>query len=286
MTKKKLLIKILIKTFEYTFLISFGLSILYFFLYSKPKRNVGDINPSEFKLNWEEIIIYNNNTKLNGWFIENKNSNSAIIILHGWPSDKSDMLPFTHFLSQKHNLLYIDIRGLGKSEGYVCGSKKEISDIEKWIDVLSKKGISRFGIFGYSYGGFIATRSIYSLEKLEFAIADSPFNSIRYIMSDVLKNYSILKYPLLFFLDIQYWIICGEKMSNFEIDKKISEIKKPLLIICGSKDEICYNENLKNYKNINNKVEIEIFDELKHGETIMNKKFKPIIDNFIERSMK
>lgn len=285
MVNKQLLKKLIFKFTQYSLLVSLGISIIYFFLYSNPKKIIGDIYPSEFNLNWEDVNIFNKNTKLNGWFIQNKNSNSALILLPGWPADKSDILPFTHFLSKNHNLLYIDTRGLGKSEGYVCGSKKEVEDIERWIEFLKNKNISKIGIFGYSYGGFIAVRSIHSLEKIDFAIADSPFNSIKDIMSDVLKNYLIFKHLIIVFLDIQYQILCGEKINNFQINKKISEIKKPLLIICGSKDNICYNENLKNYNKLNNNVEVEIFDDLKHGETILNKKFKTIIESFVKRSL-
>lgn len=284
--KKLRIIKLtLIKPIEYVLLVSALLSVIYFILYSRPKKTIGDLNPSEFNLNWEEINIHNK-IKLNGWFIQNKNSNTALILLHGWPADKSDILPFTHFLAKDHSLLYLDMRGLGKSDGYVCASQKEVTDIKKWIEVLKNKGIKKIGIFGYSYGAFVAIRSLYSLDELDFAIADSPFNSIKHIMNYILSNYNVLKYPLMFFLDIEYILFCGERMNNFEIDKKIDKIKKPLLIICGSKDEICYNENLINYSKINSKVEVKIFEDLKHGETLLNKKFKQVVNEFIKRSLK
>ncbi|MCX7642116.1 MAG: alpha/beta hydrolase [Elusimicrobiales bacterium] len=282
---KKIILKITIKAFVYFLIISSIISILLFYLYTNPKKFKGEITPQEFNLSWQNVNIESQNKNLKGWLIENKKTKLAIILMHGWPADKSDILPFTYFLYDFATLLYIDIRGLGESEGYICGSKYEIEDIQKWIKFLKERGFSDIAIFGYSYGGFLALRAAYEIKSLKFVISDSPFTSIYNIMIDIIKNYSILKYPIIFLMNIEYRIICGEKMDKFNINTYIKDFKTPILIICGNKDNLCYHQNLINYNKINPVIKVELMEGLTHGETLINKKYKKIIKDFI-RSLK
>lgn len=282
---KKRILSIIVRLFIYFLIINISVSIIYFYLYSKPSRFKSEFNPTDFNLKWHDVSVKNRNIELKGWLIPNDKTKKALILMHGWPAEKSDILPYTHFLSERFNLLYIDIRGLGESQGYVCGAKDEIEDIRKWINFLKAKGITEIGLFGYSYGGFLAVKASSEIEQINFVIADSPFNSIKSIMEQITKVYSIFQIPLLFFLDIEYRIICKDFMNSFEISSYIKKIKVPTLIICGSNDEICYNNMIKNYNTINPKVEVFLMPGLKHGETLINKNFRNRLNSFF-RSIK
>ncbi|MCX7905391.1 MAG: alpha/beta fold hydrolase [Elusimicrobiales bacterium] len=278
---KNLFTKIIIKFLLYFTIITFVLSSFIFFLYSKPKRLKEQTNPSEFNLKWQKVSISSKNHILKGWLIENKKEKLAIILMHGWPADKSDILPFTYFLHEFATLLYIDIRGLGESQGYVCGSKYEIEDIKKWINFLNEKGFLDIALFGYSYGAFLALRAASEIENLKFVISDSPFISIKSTMLNILKNYHIMKYPIIYFMGIKYKIFCGEKIDKFNINKSIQDIKSPTLFICGTKDNLCYNSKTRDYSKINPLLKVELMEELTHGETLINKKYKKIVNEFI-----
>lgn len=270
-----------VRAFIYLGLISISLSTLYFYLYSRPKRFKPEFKPSDLNITYHQLSVINKNTTLKGWFIPNDKSKKALILMHGWPSEKSDIFMYTYFLSDRFNLLYIDLRGLGESNGYVCGGKDEIDDIRRWIEVLKSKGIEKIGLFGYSYGAYLAVKASSKIDDLSFVIADSPFDSIRSIMKQITKIYSVLQLPILFFLEIEYKILCGESMNSFEISSFIERIKTPTLIICGDKDEICYNDMIEGYSSRNRNVEVVIMKDLTHGETLINKRFKKEIDRFL-----
>lgn len=266
----------------YAFFIMAVVSVIYFLMYLKPPRYTGYLKPSDFALKWEDVNIKSKDgIKLYGWYIAQKNIKSAIIILHGWPSDKSDLLPYTNFLSQKFNLLYTDLRGMGESGGYICGGKKEIEDIKRWIDFLKSKGNTRIGIFGYSYGGFLSLRAVNEINEIDFAIADSPFDSIKKVIGDViLEGNPFLKiiYP---FISMNYQVVCGEKDDTFSLSSSFEKIKKKTLIICGEKDKICYTDNIKTYQTKNSQIKVILMKDLTHNETLMHKDYKDIIKNFI-----
>ena len=56
----------------------------------KATRKVPEINPSSVHLEYsEDIFITEDNIKLSGWFIKNKNP-QTVIMIHGVDSNKSD----------------------------------------------------------------------------------------------------------------------------------------------------------------------------------------------------
>ncbi|MGC9070437.1 MAG: alpha/beta hydrolase [Elusimicrobiales bacterium] len=277
---------VLLRTSLLIFLGFVLISILYFFLYSKPSHYHGKIKPLDFSLSYEDVSVKSYDGKrLKAWFIPSKKSLSAIIMLHGWPADKSDILPYTHFLSKNFSLLYTDIRGMGESEGMICGGKDEIKDIKRWIDYLRSRNIKRIGIFGYSYGGFIATRAINEIEELDFAIVDSPFNSISWVIKKLVLYKNPAEKILLPLISLNYKIFCGESDKGFSVDNALKRIKKKTLIICGDKDDICFNESIKYNLKINPYVKIQIMEGFSHGETPFSKNYKNIINSFLNNSI-
>ncbi len=260
------------------------LSSFYFFLYSKPPRYHGSITPSDFGLSHEEVSIRTDDGKtLRAWFIPSKNTSSAIIMLHGWPADKSDILPYTHFLSKNFSLLYIDLRGMGESEGMICGGKKEINDIKRWIEYLKSRNIKKIGIFGYSYGGFIAARAVNEVNEIDFAIIDSTFDNIK----EVLKKLILYKNPaekiLIPLISLNYALICRESIDTFSVEKAVKKIKKKILIICGDRDNLCFNKDIEHNLSDNNYVKTYIMKGFSHGETMLSKIYPHILNEFINK---
>jgi uncharacterized protein len=79
-----------------------------------PFRLSSQITPAYFGLQYEDISFYTiDNVLIKGWFIKSaKPQAKTIILLHGYPADKGDILPSRLFLHNEFNLLFIDFRYL------------------------------------------------------------------------------------------------------------------------------------------------------------------------------
>ncbi len=70
-------------------------SLVGFYTSIKPSKIVSDITPKNFGLAYEEVSLRtNDDVTLTGWWLPNKNpSAKTILLLHGYPADKSNILP-------------------------------------------------------------------------------------------------------------------------------------------------------------------------------------------------
>lgn len=269
----------------YFFIISFIISLLFFYLYSRPKKTQTPNTPFDFKLNYEDIELNTiDGIKISGWFIPNKDSNKAIIMLHGWPADKGDILANTFFMSKKYNLLYIDFRAMGKSGGKInSGGYKEVLDIKAAIEYLKKRGLKDIALYGYSMGGFAAIFYSINYNDIKVVISDSPYDNIYAILKDFFKFYWILAEPILWFMNFEYKILYGKFITELSISKNIEKIKTPTLFICGDKDDICYSKSIEGYNSINDKIETVILKDFSHNESIYYRGYEKIVMEFLQR---
>ena len=95
------------------------LSLWGFYWAIRPLRIMSSITPSDFRVAYEDVSFRTqDNILLRGWFIPSSRPKAkTIIVLHGYPADKSNILPSRIFLHPFSNLLFIDFRYFGNSEG-------------------------------------------------------------------------------------------------------------------------------------------------------------------------
>ncbi len=143
-----------------TFLIFFILltSLWGFYSSIRPPKIISTITPQDLGLEYEEISFTTaDNIKIAGWLVPSVAEGlkaKTIILLHGYPADKGDILPALSFLSNKYNLLLFDFRYLGKSGGrYSAVGAKEVEDLLAAIYFLKTRGIEEVGVWGFSMGG-------------------------------------------------------------------------------------------------------------------------------------
>ncbi len=269
----------------YPTLIFFIISLIFFYLYSTPKKKTTPVTPSQFGLKYEEVSAKTEDgINLSFWFIPNNNSKKGIIMLHGWPADKGDIITNTFFLSKNYNLLYLDFRAMGKSEGkFSTGGYLETRDIKTAVGFLKTKGINDISLYGYSMGAFTAV--IYSIlnDDIKSVVADSPYDSIHSVLKDFFKFYGFLSAPILWFINLEYKIIYGKFITDLSLSKNIDKIDKPILILCGNKDDVCYNDKLNHYPGRNKNVEVLILDGFSHNESIYYKNYEKILSDFYDK---
>ena len=73
-------------------------SLLTFIMSIKPGKWPIEFTPESFNLKYDDVTFESSDgLKLKGWFIPGK-SNNTIIVMHGYPTNKADVLPFSMFL--------------------------------------------------------------------------------------------------------------------------------------------------------------------------------------------
>ena len=112
-------VKLLVTVLVITSVVIIAISLLTFISGIKPHKFISNITPSEFNLRYESVkLVTEDSIKLDAWYVPAANeTKKTIIVLHGYPFDKGNVLPAVVFLHEKFNLLLLDFRYLGRSGG-------------------------------------------------------------------------------------------------------------------------------------------------------------------------
>ncbi len=221
-------------------IIIFLFSLLTFILYIRPPRIHTNVTPDNFNLKYENISFKTKDGLiLRGWFIPtnySKGLNSAIIVGHGFPADKNNVLPATKFLNKHYNLLYYDFRYFGESDGKITTiAYKEQEDMLQAINFLKKRNITSIGILGFSMSA--ATSLLIDSKDVKAIVADSSFSNLHDIMKKVFFIFpSITKYPFIWLTSFYARIFLGMKLSEISPEENVKTLNVPILFIHGTKD--------------------------------------------------
>ncbi|MDP3766117.1 MAG: hypothetical protein Q8R04_06410, partial [Nanoarchaeota archaeon] len=134
---------ILILQFIVGFIVLF--SFLVFLISIKPGKWPVYFTPESLNLKYENVTFEaSDGLKLKGWLIQGNKGNDTIIVMHGYPTNKADVLPFSMFLLEKFNVFLFDFRGFGESGGkYTTAGYKEIKDFDAAVAYLKGRGDSK-----------------------------------------------------------------------------------------------------------------------------------------------
>jgi len=181
---------------------------------------------------FEELFLkMENGDQINGLYFKTKDTvKGDILYFHGNAGNLDRWGTFAHrFTSKGYNILMIDYRGYGKSEGN-ASEANFYEDGQKAYDwILQKTEAQNLIIYGRSIGCGVATH-IAANNPAKLLIMETPFNN----MQDVAQTrypFLILKLPL---------------RHLFPNDQNLPKIKCPIHIFHGNKDKVVpYNCTLK-----------------------------------------
>ena len=173
----------------------------------------------------EKVKIENDDgIELLAWYHKkNKEKNKTILFLHGNAGSLENRIhKINHFNDMDVNFLIISWRGFSGNKGHPT-EKGLYKDAKSGVNWLKKKGIKEKNIiiYGESLGTGIATE-IAQNNNFAGVILESPFTSM---VAAAKSNYPIFPIRLLL-------------KDKYESDKKIKNIKSPILIMHGSKDKV------------------------------------------------
>jgi 3-oxoadipate enol-lactonase len=198
----------------------------------------------------------------------------VLVFIHGWLANWTVFEKEIEQLSKRNPLLYVDLRGHGKSDVPKQITSYSIEKMEEDVsEIIKKEGIKKAIIIGHSMGGMVAmlfaTKNP-SITKKLVLISTTYRNPLETTGIKFLKNnkglLQIMAYQLakgtkpkhkskeidfsklkinsdmnilmkgLKNTELHAWISSLDEMFYFNMGKKMSKIKCPTLVIHGNKD--------------------------------------------------
>lgn len=248
-----------------------GVSLWSAWLLTHPETIPSGLTPANFQLPFENVELRaKDGTAISGWFIASSvPERPAVVVLHGYPAEKGDMLFTASSLYPDFNILLIDFRGLGKSGG--CCSTLGIQerwDVEAAMDFLQTRGFHKAGVLGFSLGGTAAILAAAEDPRIAAVVSYASYADLTLIGQETYRGLFILRYPL-----VELMKLWGRALWGIDTDVSprlaAERLKIPVLIVHTMKDEqidFKHAEILRKALKNNSSAEFYFPAEGRHGE--------------------
>lgn len=254
------------------FAVSFiGISLWSMWLMTHPSRIESDLTPKNYHLSFEEIALSTKDgVTIAGWFIPAPiPQKPALIILHGYPTEKGDLLFRASQLHQAFNILLVDFRYFGKSGGSATtlGTKERI-DLEAAIDFLLSRGFTKVGVFGFSLGGATAITQAAKDSRIAAVVSYASFADLTLLGKNMYSHLPIIREALVPLMRFWAKILWGVD-ATYSPKVAAQNLSTPILIIHSRQDEqIPFHHALllKNALYNNKQAEFYFMEAGLHGE--------------------
>ncbi len=259
-----------------------------FYISIRPPKIVSSITPRDLNMPYEQVSFPTvDGLTLRGWFIPSeKKAAKTLILLHGYPADKGNILPALAFLHADFNLLLFDFRYLGESEGsYSTAGAKEVEDLLAAIRFLKTRGIEEVGVWGFSMGGAVGLMTIDKAPEIRAVVSESSYASLTE-MALQLFRVPLLNYPMAYLIGFWAKLFLGIDVRDVSPAEKIRNTTVPILITHSSTDAVVPFSQAKALQGalINNpRAEFWFNDDFAHGQ--MGSDYQSRVRNFFQKNL-
>lgn len=264
------------------------LSLWGFYFALRPHKIITSITPEDLGVNYEPVSFYTkDNVLIKGWFIPSKKTHAkTIVLLHGYPADKGDILPSRIFLHEEYNLLLFDFRYLGESGGsYSTAGKNEVLDLLAALHYLSSRGIKEVGVWGLSMGGAVALMTAPQANEIKALVAESAYSRLDWMASEYYHT-PFLNYPLAYLTRLWAWLFLGYRVVDISPAKSAEKLQIPMLLIYSKHDQVVsFRHALLMQQSLskNPRAKFIFVEDIAHGQAI--KDYQNIIKQFFKDNL-
>ena len=266
-----------------------GISIWSAWLVTHPARIESRLTPKNYNLPFEEVALTTKDgVSIAGWLIPAPTPQKpTLIILHGYPAEKGDMLSIASFLQPDFNIFLIDFRYFGKSGGsFTTLGTNERLDLEAAIDFLESRGFKKVGVLGFSLGGATAILQAAKDPRIAVVISYASFADLTLLGKNMYSHLPIIRealVPLMKFWAKTFWNID----TAYSSQDAMQYVQIPIFIIHSRQDEqipFHHAELLMNALRNNQRAEFYFTETGRHGELPVD--FDERVKYFFEKYMK
>ncbi len=183
-----------------------------------------ELSPALYGFDYVDVVIRSGRFDIHGWFFPGDRSKRFVIFYHGNAGNMADRLGFMEFMRPLElNILMIDYRGYGRSEGSptIEGIEQDAVAAVEWMNQKRKVPLSRIVLWGRSLGVAAALAAAERYPAVAGVILESGFVSMRRIASDL--------HP---FLPVAF------VTDGFDNGSIVSRLPAPKLFIHGMEDTL------------------------------------------------
>ena len=269
------------------FLILF--SLYGFWVATHPPKYITNTAPKDLGWEFEEVSLeVEDEMRLAAWSVPSEQkSDKVVILLHGYPANKANLLNWSSFLHDDFNLFFLDFRYFGDSSGSLTTiGHQEQKDLQEALNYLQEKGFDKMGVMGFSLGGAVGILTASKDARIKAIVSDSSFANIDLMGHQFYKNLFILKYPLTYLTELWARLFLRLNPQDIAPEKAARNLSIPVLLIHSKDDQTIPFENALHIQKAlqgNPMAECFFLDEGTHGflpENLQKKYQQKVIEFF------
>ena len=191
---------------------------------------------------FEEAWLSSEGLRLRTWLLRGDPERATVVVAHGLgDSIESYAGMARHFRTRGHNVLLVEMRGHGRSEGeYTTLGGREREDVRVALEWLRAQGLAPRGfiVSGVSMGAVAVLRAAADREDVRAAIGEAPYDSFRETMAHHAKLlYGVPRWVPI----IPMAVALAEWRAGFDADDvdsvaAVRRLRAPLLLIVDGAD--------------------------------------------------
>jgi uncharacterized protein len=245
-------------------------SLLSFWLAVRPPRLTVGLRPSDVDLRVEAVSIQTaDGLRLAGWLAPRPGA-PAVILLHGYPAEKSDLLPLAAALHARFTVLLVDFRYFGESEGQVTTlGFRERDDVRRAVDLLHARGFTPVGVFGFSMGGAVGLLAAAEEPRIKAVVAYAAFADLRTLGKELYAYLWVLRGPFVALLRLWARLFLGADITRPAPADAAARLGIPVFLIHSRQDDqipFAHAERLQRALVANGAAQFAFVDRARHGE--------------------
>ncbi|HEX5152008.1 MAG TPA: alpha/beta fold hydrolase [Parafilimonas sp.] len=257
------------------------------------KKHARQLVIDSLRVQHESLFITSGTLKLASWYLKHNpdtTKNGTVIMFHGYGSSRSDIIPeATAFYKMQYDVLMIDFRAHGNSEGNVCSmGYHEAGDVKSAYNFISNTGEKNIILWGGSMGAASITKAMhddYSIKPSKI-ILEKCFGRMTDAANALARN-STHEPARPFGTLLTFWasVELGTYLFNLNPQQYAKEITCPVLIQWGGRDEnVSRQETESIYNNLgSSKKKLAIYPDCGHENLLLKQPvlWRNSVSNFL-----
>ena len=194
-------------------------------------------------------VVTDDGIRIAGWYIPVATGAgpgaATVVLVHGFPGNKSTMLAYARTLHERFNLVAFDMRNSGRSTGAETTlGVKEQKDLRAIIDWVERvKHPSHLAVLGVSMGAVTALAEMRSDPRVEAIVLDSMHTRTRYQIEARIAEHEVGPFHLVSYFGTTWAIALGVQIrtgvdiQSIDAEETIQGVgARPVLLIHGTGD--------------------------------------------------
>lgn len=193
----------------------------------------------------EDAVEASDGVRIAGWYVPATSDigpeGPTVVLLHGWGSNKSNMLDLVELLAPSYNVVAIDLRRHGQSSAdqpttQGVTEQRDVVAVLDWLDATKRPG--RVALLGVSLGGATALALTTHDPRVAALILDSTHPTLQGAVQARIEEAGYpLSLPASWGVLMGGLLRTGTDMTSVDPDRAIRRVGDvPVLILVGGED--------------------------------------------------